>query len=116
MLNIIKYYQIKFDIKLDMITDFQSETALRLKDFQNDSIDLCEDIEIYQWFYQKRNELELKYTNKCFDTLCIKNKEKQLRWWFDHRSELEIKFTEDTLRQYISKNAEIDYLSELLLS
>jgi hypothetical protein len=102
------------DRNFDLLNLFYNNRDTYDFTYTNDSIDLCQDIGIYEWFYQKRNELELKYTKKCFDTLCIKNKEKHLKWWFDHRSELEIKFTEDKLRQYISKDSNRDYLSELL--
>jgi hypothetical protein len=96
--------------------------------YTSDAIDLSQNIDIYEWFYQKSNELEFKYTEKCIDTLCMANIDyidigdnaknncvsKELKWWFDHRFDLEIKFTEDILRYYISKNSNRDYLSVLL--
>jgi hypothetical protein len=75
-------------------------------------------IHALHWWYNRRHQLELKYTHKAFDALLhIDNTSNALTidWWYNKRNELEVKVTPKLLIQYVDNNRPLrSYLLELI--
>jgi hypothetical protein len=60
------------------------------------------------WFWSRRNQLELKYTSRAIDRICDTitriGFQNELQFWFDHRKDLQLKFTPDLLQTFIHRD------------
>jgi len=94
----------QFPYKLEFLFQNRAEFGF---EYTVDSIDCAYTYHILEWWYEHRDELELKYTNRALDRVFSKMYYQDYYqitdWWYEKRFELKSKFTKTLFLVYITE-------------